>query len=107
MYAFAPITLINLDDLKKYGGSKDISRITDQHRDLARLLAKHNGRTRYKLFYCDGHGRDRKHAERLQHLPGVELYPQPGTSHNVIQTIYESGRLREIFDAVPSDSTVK
>jgi len=107
VYAFAPITLINLDDLKKYGGSKDISRITDQHRDLARLLAKHNGRTRYKIFYCDGHGRDRTYAERLQHLPGVELCPQAGTTHNVIQAIHESGRLHEIFDAVRSGSTVK
>lgn len=106
VYAFAPVTLINLDDLKKYGGSKDISRITEEHRDLARLLAKHNGRTRYKLFYCEGHGRDRTYAERLQHLPGVELCPQPGTTHNVIQAIHESGRLREIFDAVPSDSAV-
>jgi hypothetical protein len=80
VYAFAPITLINLDDLKKYGGSKDISRIPDQHRDLARLLAKHNGRTRYKIFYCNGHGRDRTQAKHLQDLPGVELCPQPGFS---------------------------
>ncbi len=107
VYAFAPITLINLDDLQKYGGSKDISRITDQHRDLARLLAKHNGRTRYKIFYCDGHGRDRTQAKHLQDLPGVELCPQPGTTHNVIQAMYESGRLREIFDTVPSGPTVK
>jgi hypothetical protein len=107
VYAFAPITLINLDALKKYGGSKDISRITDQHRDLACLLAKHNGRTRYKLFYCDGHGRDRNYAERLSHLPGVELCPQPGTTHNVIQAMYESGRLREIFDTVPSGAAAK
>ena len=107
VYAFAPVTLINLDDLKKYGGSKNTERITEQHRDLARLLAKHNGRTRYKLFYCDGHGRDRKSAERLQHLPGVELHPQPGTTHNVIQAIYESGRLGEIFDTVSSDAAVK
>jgi len=107
VYAFAPITLINLDGLRKYGGSKDISCISEQHRDLARLLAKHNGRTRYKLFYCDGHGRDRKNAERLQHLPGVELHPQPGTTHNVIQAIYESGRLRQIFDTTPSDAAIK
>ena len=78
VYAFAPVTLINLDDLKRFGGSKDISRITEQHRDLALLLAKHNGRTRYKIFYCDGHVRDRTYAERLQDLPGVELCPQPG-----------------------------
>jgi hypothetical protein len=105
VYAFAPVTVINLEDLKKYGGSKDISRITEQHRDLARLLSNHNGRTRYKMFYCDGNVRDRKYAERLQDLPGVELCPQPGTTHNVIQAIYESGRLREVFNTIPSDAT--
>ena len=107
VYAFAPVTSINLDDLKKYGGLKDIERIPEHHRDLAHLLAHHNGRTRYKLFYCEGHGRDRKQAARLQHLPGVELHPQPGTTHNVIQAIYESGRLREIFDTVPADAAIK
>ena len=107
VFAFAPVTLINLDDLKKFGGCKDVGRITEQHRDLARLLAKHNGRTRYKIFYCDGHGRDRTYAEHLQDLPGVELYPQPGTTHNVIQAIYESGRLGEIFGTVLSDAALK
>ena len=107
VYAFAPVTLINLDDLKKYGGRKDISRITEQHRDLALLLAKHNGRTRYKLFYCDRARRDRAYAERLQGLPGIELYPQPGTTHNVIQAIYERGRLREVFDTFPSGASGK
>jgi hypothetical protein len=107
VYAFAPVTLINLDDLKKFGGCKDISRITEEHRDLSLLLAKHNGRTSYKIFFCEGHVRDRKYAERLQHLPGVELCPQPGTTHNVIQALYENGRLAEIFEAVPSDVTLK
>jgi hypothetical protein len=107
VYAFAPVTLIDLDDLKRFGGCKDISRITEEHRDLARLLAKHNGRTRYKVFYCAGHVRDRNYAERLRDLPGVELCPQPGTTHNVIQAIHESGRLGEIFGAVPSDAAVK
>lgn len=106
VYAFSPVTRINLDDLKRFGGCKDTSRITEEHRDLARLLSNYNGRTRYKLFYCDGHVRDRKYAERLRDLPGVELCPQPGTTHNVIQAIYESGRLREIFDTVPSDAAV-
>ena len=107
VYAFAAVTLINLDDLKKFGGCKDISRITEEHRDLALLLAKHNGRTRYKLFYCEGHVRDRKYAERLEHLPGVELCPQPGTAHNVIQAMYGSGRLREMFDIAASRAAVK
>jgi hypothetical protein len=102
VYAFAPVTRIDLDDLKKYGGRQDVSRITEEHRDLTRLLAKHNGRTRYKIFYCDGHVRDRNYAKRLQGLPGIELHPQRGTTHNVIQAIYESGRLRDIFDTAPS-----
>ena len=107
VYAFAPVTLINVDDLRRFGGVKDVERITEQHRDLAKLLAKHNGKTRYKLFYCDGNVRDRKYAEHLQHLPGVELCPQPGTTHNVIQSIYESGRLREIFGVAPADAATK
>jgi hypothetical protein len=102
VYAFAPVTLIDLHDLKKYGGRKDISRITEEQRDLALLLAKHNGRTRYKIFFCDCHIRDLTYAEHIQHLPGVELYPQPGTTHNVIQVMYETGRLRELFDTAPS-----
>jgi len=107
VYAFAPVTLINLDDLKRFGGSKEIWRITEQHRDLARLLSNHNGRTRYKIFFCDGHIRDRTYAARIQDLPGVELYPQPGTTHNVIQAIYERGRLGEIFGTVLSDAALK
>ncbi len=107
VYAFAPVTRINLDDLKRYGGRKEVSRIAEQHRDLARLLAKYNGRTRYKIFYCDGYGRDRTCAEHLKDLPGVELYPQPGSTHNIAQAMYESGRLREIFDSAPSGATVK
>jgi hypothetical protein len=106
VYAFAPATLINLDVVKKFV-RKDVWRITEQHRDLARLLAKHNGRTRYKIFYCDGSRRDRTYAEHLQGLPGVELYPQPGHTHNVIRAMHESGRLREIFDTAPSGAIVK
>lgn len=99
VYAFAPVTLLNLRDLKNYGGGEDISRIPEHHRNLALLLAKPNGRTCYKLFYCEGHGRDRAYAKHLEGLPGVELYPQRGNTHNVIQAINESGRLREIFAA--------
>src|SRR5947207_13341135 len=100
VYAFAPVTLINLETLKRFGGCKDISRITEEHRDLALLLAKYNGRTRYKIFYCDGHVRDRTYAKRIQHLPRVELCPRPAPTHNVIQVIPERRRTRRILDRV-------
>lgn len=106
VYAFAPATQINLRDLKKYGGCKDVSRISEQHRDLARLLAEHNGRTRYKLFYCEGCRRDHAYAEHLRNLPGVELYPQLGNTHNVIHAMHESGRLRGILETTPSDASL-
>lgn len=101
VYAFAPATLINLRDLKKYGGRKDVSRISEQHRDLARLLAEHNGRTRYKIFFCEGCRRDRTYARHLENSPGVDLYPQPGNTHNVIHAMHQSGRLRGILDTTP------
>src|SRR5207245_3808618 len=39
VYAFAPVTLINLDDLKRFGACKDISTIAEAELDPARLLA--------------------------------------------------------------------
>lgn len=107
VYAFAPATQINLRDLKKFGGRGDISRITEQHRDLALLLAKSNGRTSYRIFYCQGCRRDRNYAEHLRDMPGVELHPQPGNTHNVIQAMHENGRLREIFATAPSRCIAK
>ncbi|MGI8890089.1 MAG: hypothetical protein ACR2G0_04815 [Chthoniobacterales bacterium] len=107
VYAFAPVTQIDVNGLKKFGGRKDVERITETHRDLARLLATYNGRTRYKLYYCDGYARDRAHAEHLRGLPGVELYPQPGSTHNVAQAMFESGRLRQTFDSALPASTAE
>lgn len=103
VYAFAPVTKIDLGDLQKYGGLKETVTIPEEHRDLARLLSTYNGRTRYKLFYCRNHVRDRAYAEHLQGLPGVELHPQPGTTHNVIQALHESGRLRDLFNPDSAD----
>src|SRR5262249_9512716 len=107
VYAFAPVTLINLDFLKRFGGLKDVSLISEEHRDLTKVLAKHNGKTRYKIFYCEGNIRDRKYAERLKGIPGVELCPQVGHTHNVIQAINDSGRLGQLFEAAPTDGEVK
>ena len=106
VYAFAPVTKINLDELKRFGGCKDISRVSEEHRDLARLLSNHNGHTRYKVFYCEGQVKDRAYAAHIKGLPGVELHPQSGNTHNVIQAIHDSGRLKELFDvSLCSDPT--
>ena len=105
VYSFGPPTLIDLELLRKRGGRKEVWRIKEQHRDLALLLAKHNGRTHYKIFYCDGHAKDRAFAEHLRFAPGVELCPERGDTHLVLNAMYESGRLREILDAARPGAT--
>lgn len=96
VFAFAPQTLIDLQRLQAFTGRTDTWRFPEAHRDLALLLAEHNGQTRYKVFYCEGRARDRDFAERISGCPGVELHPQPGNTHLVIQELYKAGRLREV-----------
>lgn len=78
--------------------------IPAQHRDLALLLAEWNGRTRYHLYYAEGFEPDRLAAERLAHCPGVELFPVPGTSHNVFKDINAAKLLRNLFPPLEESS---
>ncbi len=95
VYAFAPQTSLDLDILAAWRGRKDLRLFPKEHRDLAVLLANYNGHTRYKVFYCEGHAKDRAFAERISGLGGVELYPQPGNIHEVVQEMNKLGRLSE------------
>jgi hypothetical protein len=97
VYAFSPQTLIDLPLLEKTMGRKEGWRFPDAHRDLALLLADYNGKTRYKIFYCEGSPRDREWAERISHCAGVELCPQPGDSHQVVEELHKSGRLHQVL----------
>lgn len=100
VYAFVPQTLIDLDRLRaerlREVGRDDVPFFPEEHRDLALLLRKHNGRTRYRIFYSEGHDADRGFAERLRGCPGVELNPQPGDTHLVVQTMHAAGRLPDL-----------
>ena len=104
VYAFAPQTLLNLRKLRRLTRRKDTSMFPEEHVDLAKLLANHNGVTRYRVFYCEGHARDRKFAERIAHLPGVELLPQPGDTHLVIQEMYKRGELKSMLPTAAAES---
>lgn len=97
VYAFAPQTLIDLERLQAVARRNDIWRFPETHRDLALLLAGHNGQTRYKVYYCEDNAIDRRSAERIGGCPGVELYPQPGDAHVVIRELHRAGRLRDLL----------
>ena len=78
VYAFGAQTRIHDAVLASIGGV-----VPPAHRDLALLLSDWNGRTRYRLYYCEGYARDREAAQSIAHCPGVELMPLPGSDHNV------------------------
>ncbi len=95
VYAFSPQTLLDLKVISDRSGRTDTWRFPKAHRNLTRLLADYNGHTRYKVFYCEGSVKDRLFAENIRGLGGVELCPQPGNTHRVIQEMDRSGLLSE------------
>lgn len=97
VFAFGPQTLIDLRRLLAATGRTDASVFPEAHRDLRVLLGDHNGRTEYKIFYCADFEKDRRSAERLRGLPGVELFPQEGNSHTVVKEMQERGLLRDVL----------
>ena len=82
VHAFGATTRIDPCSPDVHVGPEDVP---EAHRDLAQLLAHWNGRTRYHLYFNEGHERDREHAEGPAACPGVELHPAPGTSHNFFE----------------------
>jgi len=67
--------------------------------DLAVLLSKWNGKTRFKLYYNWSHEPDRCAAERLRSCGGVALYPQEGDGHFVVATLIANGVLDSLFQS--------
>jgi hypothetical protein len=93
VFAFAPQTLIDADKLREMSGRDELWRIPEEHRDLSLLLARHNGRTRYEVYYCQDNDEDRRFADRLRDCPGIHLHPQPGDTHFVLSQMHRDGQL--------------
>jgi hypothetical protein len=85
VWAFAPPTVLAAPD------------VPAEHRDLAVLLARWNGKTSYHVFYNKRCHPDREAAQRLAECPGVELHPEAGNDHLVIKHLIESGRLAGVL----------
>ena len=108
MGAYASILFghyLDVDCVYAFGARSQISEelvdpsidIPPEHRDLSVLLSNWNGRTRYRVYYCEGFEPDRTAAERIGGCPGVELFPMPGNTHNVFKNINARKLLGEML----------
>jgi hypothetical protein len=92
VYAFAAQTAINRRLLANIPVD-----LPPEHRDLSLLLSDWNGRTRYRMYYCEGFAEDREAAERVAECPGVELVPLPGSQHNIFNEVDAEELLTGLF----------
>jgi hypothetical protein len=65
--------------------------------NLETLLSDWNGTTRYCLYFNDSWNEDKRAAMRLKDRPGVEMYPQRGEGHLVLDYLQNAGLLSKIF----------
>jgi len=70
------------------------------HRDLRRVLAADNGRTRYHIYYGHSHTPDRRNAERLVDLPRVTLHPYDYDQHYLMARLKKSGEMGLLLDNI-------
>jgi len=65
--------------------------------NLETILSRWNGVTRYYLYFNESSAGDREAASRLEELPGVELCPQSGEGHLVLNYLRSTGKLSDVF----------
>lgn len=101
--AFAPQTVIELevlaemndhgwdDRLEPLGAAGVLDR---RWTDLRRALpTARRADTRHEIYFGNSHREDRLHAERLDGLDGVHLFPVEAARHNVAREMRDSGAL--------------
>ena len=71
--------------------------LAEEHKDLSLLLANWNGVTRYNIYYCEDHEKDRESALSMADCPGVTLHPRPGNIHGVVHVMNEMGELPDLL----------
>jgi acyl carrier protein len=75
--------------------------------NLERLLEVWNGVSRYHLYFNESSPVDRDAAMRLARLPGVELHPQDGEGHLVLDYLRRTGKLATTFPRHVFDKTAR
>jgi hypothetical protein len=110
VWSFSPQTVVRTRHLRepsapivvrRHDPAADVTtkgkHVPAERADLASLLARSNGRTRYNVFYNESACGDRDAALRIAPYDGVRLWPQAGDGHNVLEQISESGLLESLL----------
>ncbi len=105
--SFSPQTVIDPDVLAELDDQrwkapleelKDAGLLDPRWLDLRESLPRaRNGQTRCEIHYDASFTVDRRHAERLANVDGVDLYPREGGGHNVPKAMRDSGELAGVL----------
>lgn len=66
--------------------------------DLDRFLSARDRLPSIHVHYCEDHRLDRRHAERLRHVPRVRLHPYREGGHALVAVLRDAGELRSILE---------
>jgi len=97
VWAFGPPTALRRDAGDAVIVPPDVP---PERADLALLLSRPNGRTKYHVYYNEGCDIDRVAATHIAQCEGVSLWPQPGEDHNVVSGLLERNVLRTVLPPV-------
>jgi hypothetical protein len=97
VWAFGPPTVPSRDAA---GFVAVPDEVPPERADLAVLLGRPNGRTKYHVYYNERFAADSAAAAHIAHCEGVSLWPQPGDGHNVVGGLLERNVLRNVFPPV-------
>jgi hypothetical protein len=110
VHAFSPYTYLDRANVLKYDDQDSLEHQADTITriealpadvrpllDLAPILARHNGKTRYYLHVCRNSRWDMMRAKRLVKCSGVLLIGYPCTGHGVASTLARNNLLGDLL----------
>jgi hypothetical protein len=89
VWAFAPPVVLRPEP--------PLDHVDARFADLATILHEFNGVTRYRVYYNEAHTPDRLACSKLATAPGVQLFPQGGEGHGVLQHMLKTNRLQGLM----------
>lgn len=67
-----------------------------QVEELPQLLARHNGKTKYRIYYCE-HWKERGFSMAFRRCPGVAVRPVRGNTPLTLSAMKQQGMIKGLF----------